>query len=56
VKVLQAGLPTIRNRESGHGDGKKIKEIDNSYAKFAINLAGSNIGFLVDLYQKDITE
>lgn len=48
------GLPTIRNRKSGHGDGIDKKEVERSYASFALNLAGSYIMFILDRYYETI--
>lgn len=44
------GLPTIRNKKAGHGDGIDTKEVERSYASFALNLAGSYIVFMLDRY------
>lgn len=47
--ALESGLPTLRNKESGHGQGEKVKVVPESYAKYALNLACTNILFLADL-------
>lgn len=51
IKVMEAGVPTIRNRTSGHGGGVAPKVIDSSYAEYALNLSCSNIIFLFRQYQ-----
>lgn len=48
------GLPTIRNRKSGHGDGMDEKLVERSYASLALNLAGSYIVFILDRYYETI--
>ena len=48
--TLQAGLPTLRNREGGHGQGDVPIEVPESYAKYALNLTATNISFLINLY------
>ncbi|MCI0331314.1 MAG: abortive infection family protein [candidate division Zixibacteria bacterium] len=51
-QILESGLPTIRNNQPsvGHGMGAQIKEVERSYAQFALNLAGSYIRFLIERY------
>lgn len=46
--LLSSGMPTIRNRESGHGQGKKIKTVDDYIAGYALNLTATNILLLVN--------
>lgn len=48
--LLESGLPTVRNKKAGHGDGIDVDEVDRSYASLALNLAGSYIVFLIDRY------
>ena len=52
TKPLFQGLPTIRNKQSGHGQGIDPKEVNQSYAELALNLAGSFIVFLINRYQE----
>lgn len=52
TKPLFLGLPTIRNKQSGHGQGVDPKEITQSYAELALNLAGTFIVFLINRYQE----
>ncbi|WP_395939560.1 DUF7014 domain-containing protein [Clostridium sp. DJ247] len=47
---ILTGLPVIRNRQAGHGDGIETNEVERSYASFALNLAGSYIVFMLDRY------
>lgn len=52
--VLKSGLPTLRNKipGSGHGQGKEIKKVEDSYSSFAIHMAGSLIVFLIQRYEE----
>lgn len=52
TKPLFQGLPTIRNKQSGHGQGIDPKEVNQSYAELALNLAGTFIVFLITRYQE----
>jgi len=52
TKPMFQGLPKLRNNESAHGQGIDPKEINQSYAELALNLAGSFIVFLINRYQE----
>lgn len=49
--VLESGLPTIRNRRAGHGQGAKPKPIPEHVVGFAMHLAASTIKFLVEAHK-----
>jgi len=49
-------LPITRNNMGGHGQGAKPVEINDSYAEFAINLAGVLIIFLIRRYHESQTK
>ncbi len=49
--LLESGLPTIRNKNSGHGQGEEKVIIPESLAKYALHMAATNIIFLVDQYK-----
>lgn len=51
--TLSCGLPTLRN-PNGHGQGVQRIEVPESVVNFAINLAASNIVFLVRLYKESL--
>ena len=51
-QVLSSGLPTLRNNEAGHGQGDKIKIVENSLVEYAIHLSAANIVYLVSLLNK----
>ncbi|MEI6950699.1 hypothetical protein V9K67_26185 [Paraflavisolibacter sp. H34] len=46
--VLDSGIPTIRNRIGGHGQGSEKKEAADQLVRYALNLTGSNIIFLIE--------
>ncbi len=52
TKSLFMGLPMIRNKQGGHGQGIDPKEVNQSYAELTLNLAGTFIVFLVTRYQE----
>lgn len=41
--TLEAGVPTIRNQKSGHGQGTGIVSVPESIAAYALHLTASNI-------------
>lgn len=45
--TLEAGVPTIRNRAGGHGQGSDPVEVPKYLAAYAMHLAASAINFLV---------
>lgn len=49
--ALEAGLPTIRNRTSGHGQGAEPIEVPAHLAAFALHLAAANIVFAVEAHR-----
>lgn len=49
--TLEAGVGTIRNKVSAHGQGSKNVIVPNSLAIYAVYLAGSCINYLIDLYE-----
>lgn len=46
--MLESGIPPIRNRNGGHGQGDIIKTVSDSLARYTINLTGSTIIFLIE--------
>lgn len=45
--TLEAGVPTIRNREGGHGSGEKPNEVPEYLAAYQLHLTASAIVFLI---------
>ena len=50
VTMLKTGLPVVRNNAGGHGEGLATKEVTAGIARYAINLAASNLVLLGDSY------
>jgi hypothetical protein len=46
IAAMKTGLPSVRNDAGGHGDGLADKEVTAEIARYAIDLAASNILFL----------
>ena len=46
--VLEAGVPTVRNKTSGHGQGPEPTALPAHFAAFVLNLTASNIVFLIE--------
>ena len=44
--LLESGVPTIRNRESGHGQGNAVTETPEYLAAYMLNMTASTIIFL----------
>jgi hypothetical protein len=49
--TLEAGLPTVRNKNSGHGQGRSPKQVPGHLAGYALHLAATNIVFLVEAHE-----
>lgn len=45
--LLESGIPTIRNKEGGHGQGYEIKEVPEYLASYALHLTATNLLFLI---------
>jgi len=46
--LLESGIPTIRNKLGGHGQGQTPQKVDDEMTRYAMNLTGSNIIFLIE--------
>ena len=46
--VLKSGVPTIRNRAGGHGDGVKRREVPRHLASYTLHLTAAAILFLAE--------
>ncbi|CUP63170.1 hypothetical protein BH721_10695 [Clostridium baratii] len=49
---LDSGLPTLRNRKGGHGQGDEVVYVPEELVTYALNLSATNIVLLVNLYKK----
>lgn len=48
LSLIESGVPTIRNKLGGHGQGQIPQKVDDEMTRYALNLTGSNIIFLVE--------
>ena len=46
--LLESGIPTIRNKLGGHGQGQIPQKVDDQMTRYALNLTGSNMIFLIE--------
>lgn len=49
--VLEAGVPTVRNKTSGHGQGAQPLDVPEYLAAYVLHLTASNIVLLVEAYK-----
>jgi hypothetical protein len=47
--LLESGIPTIRNKVGGHGQGQILQVVDDEMTRYGLNLTGTNIIFLIEL-------
>ncbi|MBZ8120559.1 MULTISPECIES: STM4504/CBY_0614 family protein [Bacillus cereus group] len=50
--TLEAGLPTVRNKQAGHGQGSESIKVEPYFVEYAINLAATNIVFLINAFKE----
>jgi len=48
--ILESGVPTIRNKTSGHGQGSVPVAIPEHFAAYALHMAAANIVFLCETF------
>ena len=46
--TLESGVPTIRNKLGGHGQGPQVVTVPEHYAAYALHLTAAAIQFLID--------
>lgn len=51
--TLETGLPVVRNKIAGHGQGNEIIKIPDEFVDYALHLATTNILFLIGLYKNN---
>lgn len=49
--TLETGVPVVRNKNSGHGQGNKVLNVSDEFAEYALNLTATNIVLLVKIYE-----
>jgi hypothetical protein len=47
-QLLTTGIPTLRNKLGGHGQGQVPQTVDDGIARYGLNLTGTNIIFLIE--------
>ena len=47
---LESGLPTLRNKNAGHGQGAAVVNVSDEFTEYALNLAATNIVLLTKIY------
>lgn len=47
---LESGLPTMRNKNAGHGQGATVVNVSDEFTEYALNLAATNIVLLTKIY------
>jgi hypothetical protein len=50
--ILESGVPTVRNKTSGHGQGAKQLSVPEYLAAYVLHLTASNVVLLVEAYQE----
>ncbi|MFN7117647.1 MAG: STM4504/CBY_0614 family protein [Saprospiraceae bacterium] len=49
--TLEGGVPTLRNRKGGHGQGVTKNVVPEYFASYMLNLTGTSIKFLIEAYK-----
>jgi len=49
--ILSSGVPTVRNKMGGHGQGEQTVNVPSYYAQFLLNETDASIVFLVNAYK-----
>jgi AbiJ N-terminal domain 4 len=52
--ILESGIPTVRNKTSGHGQGSHPTVVPEYLTAYALHLTASNIVFLMEAYTAQI--
>lgn len=50
--TLGSGLPVVRNKQAGHGQGSTVEPISDEFAEYSLNLTATNIVLLVGIYKR----
>jgi hypothetical protein len=53
-KVLEAGVPTVRNKTSGHGQGATPVDVPEHLAAYVLHLTASNIVMLIEAHKAQL--
>jgi hypothetical protein len=52
LKTTLEGLPTVRNNNTGHGQGEKSVKIPRHLVAYALHLCATNIVFLIEAFKE----
>lgn len=50
--LLESGIPTVRNKEGGHGQGTEITSVPEHLASYTLHLTATNLLFLAKCEEK----
>lgn len=48
--LFESGIPTVRNKEGGHGQGTSQRVVPEHYARYVLNLTATTILFLIECH------
>lgn len=54
--LLESGVPTVRNKNGGHGQGAAPVAVPEYLARYTLNLTATTILFMVEAHQDQATE
>jgi len=46
--LLESGIPTVRNKNGGHGQGLELVEVPDYLARYVLNMTATSVLFLVE--------
>lgn len=46
--MLESGIPTIRNKEAGHGQGTEVSQVEEHLCSYMLHITASNLLFLAE--------
>lgn len=49
--LLESGVPTVRNKNGGHGQGAVTVDVPEYFARYTLNLTATTILFMVEAHQ-----
>ena len=50
--LFESGVPTLRNKEGGHGQGTEISNVPEHIASYTLHLTASNLLFLMECHEQ----
>lgn len=55
ISAIESGVPTIRNKDGGHGAGAEERKIPDYFASYMLHLTGTSIKLFTDAYKESIS-